>query len=772
MHGRSEPAPPFSQRLLFGLLLAGCGLAFVIPLAIRCITMADEGYLLLQSLDMLEGKVLYRDMDAFVTPGIWFVLAGTFKIFGPSVLVSRIPVVLAYVCLIGLSYRITALVAGRKYGLATVAIMMACTVWAFPAWTFAFYSPFSVLFGLAALERLLCWRGARADRDLILAGLSFGLSILFKQNYGVLALIGGCFALMAFHLERREALARSLAASLKDAIWLAAGVAGIAIPCVLYLASQGVLATAFESLVIHPFEFSGKHDIEYVDIGAAFHSNFMTDTVEMMTYAAQPVYRTPMPGGWVGDFRLIERLHVLLYWFPPLIFILGLTMALIPGAPGSSEGSGEDEPPIDGGLLAVVCVSFFLFLGVFPRADFNHLINVYQPVVIAGVVSWAGFVRSLPKPRGFGYRVGAVGMLLLLSAYFAVAAYWYRGLVQILDTEVAGPRGGVRVSPLEAASINFVLENVDRISDPSEALLTIPDIAMLNFLSARPMPSPYYNLYEHHIAHDGGAAVVAGAEKLGVSVAVTRLNNFFSDRVGLRDYAPLLTEYLDTNFKQIYTVGNGDYIIYDRLVTPLPVENFHSILDDCDWKETEGDIVDHLLYRTVYQNLGLGTQLDERSVETRCRVRVPPAGGELVWRFDYRKPIGLPTQATLRVDVLARSSGVLDTLSLRLCGAADRSDPEIDPQRPGRDGTRGEKRVRDELAASPSRQPACSFGLSVGWPHGGFASASSSSAAAFVLPASSASCRAVLPLRLTLSVCAPFSRRILILSIFPFVAAA
>ncbi len=203
-------AIPSASSLLFALVLGGCAVLFVFPLASRSLTMADEGYMLLQALDLANGKILYRDMDAFVTPGMWFLLAAVFKLFEPSVIVSRLPVVIGYVVLIGLAYRIPTYIGGWRAGLAGVAVMMMTTVWAFPAWTFAFYSPFSVLFALAGLERLLAFHTSSARRDLLLASLLFGLSVLFKQNYGALALIGAGLSLIAFRVEVRGVCAKAL----------------------------------------------------------------------------------------------------------------------------------------------------------------------------------------------------------------------------------------------------------------------------------------------------------------------------------------------------------------------------------------------------------------------------------------------------------------------------------------------------------------------------------------------------------------------------------
>ena len=125
----------------------------------RGIVLSDEGYLLLQALDLRDGKVLYRDMDAFVTPGIWLLLAGLFSVVEPSVLASRFLALLCLLSTIAVSYIIVSRLAGRIYALASVGGLLVFSVWAFPAWTFSFYSPFAVMFALWGLERLLAWSG-------------------------------------------------------------------------------------------------------------------------------------------------------------------------------------------------------------------------------------------------------------------------------------------------------------------------------------------------------------------------------------------------------------------------------------------------------------------------------------------------------------------------------------------------------------------------------------------------------------------------------------
>ncbi len=654
-----------STAALAGAVATLClAFVFVVPLATRCLTMADEGYLLLQALDLANGKVLYRDMDAFVTPGMWFLLAFVFEWLEPSVWASRIPVVIAYLGLIALAWRIPALVCGARVGFASVAVMMVASVWAFPAWTFAFYSPFSVLFALAALERLLVFREGvlsagegepRSRRTLLQLGLWLGCSILFKQNYGVFALLGTGLALVVIRYEVLASLSGAIQRALRDVGWLSLAMAVVGLPSVLYLVVTGSVDEAFYSLAVHPFEFSGRHGIPYLAFGALFAPDVMSETLDIMTYGAQPIYRAPIPPGFVESARLIERMHVLLYWFPPLIAILGTTLALTGRDERAAARTKNDGPLLHGGLVSVLLVAFFVFLGTFPRADFNHLINIYQPVVIAGAVVFGILGDRLRAVSALRSRVVGVALTAVLLAFGAVAGFWYYALITTMSFEVEGPRGGVKISPPEAASLRNLMRNVDQLSSPGEALLTVPDIAMLNFLMDRPMPSAYYNLYEHHIAHDGGAAVAQGAEAMDARVVVTRLNNFFSDRVGLRDYAPALTQYLDTHFEQKYTIGRAEYLIFTRRDEPVAAERFTSVLDDCSLPSSgiaKSEIEDHLLFRTLYQTMGPGHALPEETLEVRCRVEVPEVGGHLTFGFDHPFPVLRRTPASLHAEVL------------------------------------------------------------------------------------------------------------------------
>jgi hypothetical protein len=616
--------------------------AFAIPLCRRSIVLADEGYILLQAWDMLNGKVLYRDMDAFVTPGMWVVLAGTFKLLGPSVIASRVPVLLALLGMYAASYRITARVAGPRSGLAVLAMLAAFTVWAFPGWTFAFYSPFSVTFALIALERLLSWRESRKVRDLLLCGALAGMAIVFKQNYGVFALIGLAIGVLAVRAEQGESGAVWLRASFRDGVAMAVGMAAVGLPIVAWLALEGALPAAWHSLVVHPFEFSGRHDIAYLPLAAIAWPDLMKSAEEMLTYAAQPVYRVPPAAGWLYEIGFIERMHVPLYWAPPVILALGAALSYRP----------DEDRVVDAGLLSVIAVAGMVFLGVFPRADFNHLTNVYQPIIVAGAVLAHRLLARRAQPPPLAVRIAGGAGAFVLALYVAVAAYWYFGLIQHLDTPIGAARAGVLVRQEQARRIDYQVWTIQAETEPGEALLTVPDLSMLNFLADRPMPSAYYNLYEHHIAHDAGAAVVAGAEQNAGRLAITRFNDFFSDRRGLREYAPVLVDYLSSHYDMSYKVGREDFIHLERRDEPRTPVRSESISSYCDTSRGYQSTKQHLLFPALYHDPGTGREMEAATVETLCVVPVPAEGGIFSVRIGVRAPVAVAGNTTLTVEVL------------------------------------------------------------------------------------------------------------------------
>jgi hypothetical protein len=618
---------------------------FGFTLCRRGLILSDEGYLLLQALDITNGKVLYRDMDAFVAPGVWFLLAGLFEIVEPSVLASRLVALVCYAATVWVSVRIVRQLTDRRFAWATVGAFLLLTVWAFPAWTWSFYSPYAVLFALAALERLLAWRATARGFDLVWTGVWLGLSIAFKQNYGVLALAGAAIAVAAIRLEARSASPALLRELSTAGLRVAAGVVAVLLPCVAYFVYHGALPHAFEALVLHPFGgFLGQHDIPYLPLSEFFQRDHMAG-LGRLTYGAFALTNTALRFNWHPYLvRGVELLHVLMYWIPPVFFAAAAWLVLRPLRRGRS---------LDAGLASALAVGGLLFLGVFPRADYNHLVNVYQPVLVVAVVVIHRLVglRAAIPPLAARLALGVGG--LLLACYALVAAYWYVDLLGSLSEEIPQRRGGVLVSLESKQMLEFEVDAIRAATRPGEAVLTLPGLAMLNFLAERPMPSRYYNLYAVHIAHDQGAGVVEGAEANRVRLVVADYHDFFSETVGLREYAPRLTRYLRRFFTPAFSVAVDEHLFLRRRPKPLPDRATRNVLGDCDVGPFDWSVrstLDQLLFQTLYHPHRTAEKRVLPQASTLCRVRVP-AGAQLAFGAGHRQPSRVSPATSLTAEI-------------------------------------------------------------------------------------------------------------------------
>jgi hypothetical protein len=397
------------------------------------------------------------------------------------------------------------------------------------------------------------------------------------------------------------------------------------------------------------FEFASTSDIPFLKLETFWNLEYWRDGIACFTYLPVPMIRTGIPSFWIFSPGLVLRLHVLLYWIPFVVFLLVAALSCAPILRGAS---------IDGGLASVGAVCGLLFLGVFPRADFNHLINVYQPVVVAGVVVAHRLGTWFPTPRPNWVKLcrGVGGVLIIF--YAATAAFWYSALLKRMDTAVDMPRGGVLVDPSLADKIGYYVGKIQELTEEGEPLLTVPDLAMFNFLTDRPLPGAYYELYEHMIGHDSGAGVVEAAEAAQVRLVVARYDNFSSHRVGLREYAPILAGYLRTNFREEEPASDASFMYLVRREEPLPEVERRNVLADCDVPEkNEGNrqIHAHLLFTTLYHRFW---DAEERSapVVTRCVVKVPERA-ELALQLLYRKPDLVQEYAAFQAGIFVEGDG-------------------------------------------------------------------------------------------------------------------
>jgi hypothetical protein len=146
------------------------------------IDLVDEGYFLDLSQRVLNGALPYRDFDTYYTPGIFYLLAAAFKVFGTNLLVIRyLMAVIRGLCAL-LLYALARRVA--PWPLAWLPIVLIFLVDAWPIETEPHPSWPSLVACLLTMECLVRHMRTRQWHWLALAGASAGVAYFFKQNIG------------------------------------------------------------------------------------------------------------------------------------------------------------------------------------------------------------------------------------------------------------------------------------------------------------------------------------------------------------------------------------------------------------------------------------------------------------------------------------------------------------------------------------------------------------------------------------------------------------
>jgi hypothetical protein len=542
-------------RALFWLAAA----FYVVELCRRNITLGDEGYILSQAAAMLDGKVLYRDLDLFVSPGIWYLVAGLFSLAGTEILVTRWAAASCLLATMLVCRRIVAEVGGPRWGDVAPVVIAVFAMWAFPAWSFAFYSPWATLFALIGLACVLSWM--RSDRTvwLLACGVACGLSLVFKQNYGAFAAIG-CGIAIATDLALRRPGPTSVTtwviAVLRLGVPVMIGFASLLLPLVALLWYQGALPAAYDSLVLRPFQgFVDSHSIPYLAFGDIGSFQQLRRSFGYI-YRAVPMSVTDISSRWPGwALWIVDLLHWGLYWLPP---------ALSLGVLVRTWRCRERASIQDRALLAISAFSLIYFLGVFPRADLNHLINVFQPMLClatatAAVAFGAGLSAATPLRRA-----AALTCLLVFAGYSVVAAAWMNDIRKLFAFPVTAPRGGVLVSQIDATLINAEVALIQDLVPAGESTFAIPGLSMIPFLAERPMPTRFYNYYAVHVGFDSGVSAAREIDESDARVILSEYENFFSDPEGMLSYAPALTDYIRREFIPTRSLGDHRHMLLER----------------------------------------------------------------------------------------------------------------------------------------------------------------------------------------------------------------
>ena len=454
---------PLKRFLPLAAILVLLSVLWQVPGVFRQAGMYDEGLILVGADRILNGEMPYRDFWNTHPPGQISVVALLFRLFGPSIMIERL-----YDILVRAGIAFAAFLLARRMGSRAGALVVwaAVTVYLgqFPNYGYATFP--ALLCALAAFLPLLAGhdglrptRGARR-RNLALAGVGVGCSILFRHDLGLGAVCAGLAVLWVEGARGRVGagpLTARVRKSRDETLWYLAGASAVILPVAWLIFAAG---TPWGRLKEIFFDFP---------------------------FRVYPQVRAlPFPA------PLLERLTAAL---PAAVVLAGLLRAL------AATGRGDEDrrrlaPMLALGLLGVLA---------FPQAYTRFGQPQQIPVVVPALTILPGL---LVPPAGSGIRrrvplllCGAAVLFLTLRGPWANQVYNLGSLPVRRALAMTHGLARARWVPLEHSQVEAV-KSVQGSSRPGDPLFVglgrhdkvLSNDALFYFLAGRRCATYYHNL--------------------------------------------------------------------------------------------------------------------------------------------------------------------------------------------------------------------------------------------------------------------------------------
>jgi hypothetical protein len=483
---------------------------------------------------LLHGGALSRDVFCLYGPLSVYPVAALFKLFGPSLWVSRIwifalnlpALLVVYALLRGLLRTRILAVAGMFL------IGFLCTS-PVPAMS---WSLSRVALGLGAIAAFHAYLRSARSRWLFAAGVVLGVALFYSQEVGLSVAVGVGVALLVGGGRGGSSFARRAG----EFGWLAAGVAVVVGPLLALFAAQGAL-------------------------GATLHNLFIFPRVRMLGYAAyafpvfdQGVWRFLSEGGASGWEAL--RTVVLAYFGPAVAAVSAFVLAL-----RGLRGQMTDRLYT---LLAVLVFGLLLFQSPLSRPDGTHMVFALPPALVLLVCFFEeALLAALARTSSLALRVVAAAFLVLsIIGLGIMQGLWIDNLHYYLNQagltltgrfsarHVPGfkafalPRArGVCAPEAWVDDVESTVRYLQEHTRPDQAVWVFPNEVTINFLADRPLANPY-PLNVWGITRSQRKEIVAAVERSKPPYAVFYLDGNLVDGLPHQVAMPEPFSYLDSTY--------------------------------------------------------------------------------------------------------------------------------------------------------------------------------------------------------------------------------
>jgi 4-amino-4-deoxy-L-arabinose transferase-like glycosyltransferase len=463
-----------------------------IPFSLKWVSLLDEGLILQIADDLTHGHRLYVDAVHVALPGVFYLTAAAFAVFGSSLATARGLAACIFAVIPGMAYLISRWWLCRNAALAIALFFLAYRVWAFPHWQMVSYSSLAVMLALVATWACGAALGKPTVWMFSLAGALAGLAILAKQDSGVATAGALELALLFAVAGGRRPDWRRLAA-------FNAGVSLVLSAMAILawwgsfgreLLAQAILAPLYNAWT---FDYPRRPALwpfwqQDPVLRANFFSYFPSILVDLHWSA---ILRS-----WIyTDTPLPDAALKLIFHLPWLLLLLvGIPVAR------RFRSDRRDLRTQREMLLILVAAAFFV---AFSRPhDWAHLLVLYPPTVLLAGILWS---RSCRPWLASTVAWSGVGAAAAASAVLALEFYHDYSL------PLRTGRGTIYVKEAQSVGLAEVLHTLEEAA-PTRALAALPYQPLLNFLSGRRGVSRFYYLWPVEYNRNRDAEIVRDLE--------------------------------------------------------------------------------------------------------------------------------------------------------------------------------------------------------------------------------------------------------------------
>jgi hypothetical protein len=237
---------------------------------------------------------------------------------------------------------------------------------------------------------------------------------------------------------------------------------------------------------------------------------------------------------------------------------------------------------------AALVFALFLFLQLYPRIDFMHVVIGMPSALVIGAGALRRFELWCTVQLGGPTRVRSGGVLhgLVRAAVLTpVALALLARATPFVDSRVdlLGPRlrdtTAMARTPLpveverdrdrDLRELRAVADFVERTTGPDEPIVAFPALAMVPFLTDRRTPVPHDYFFPGRPDHADEAAMVAAIDAAAPPLVVT-----LNDRLGYFSASPayyfILRDYVQRNYALVRRIGRFDVLARRSLLEERP----------------------------------------------------------------------------------------------------------------------------------------------------------------------------------------------------------